>query len=64
MRQIKAHPGVNWSQAAREGLQRRLQDLHVWDELLKDSELTQEDVDELADRIDAAMAERLREIAE
>lgn len=63
MRKIRAHPGVNWSEAAREGLKRRLQELHVWDELLEGSELTPEDVDEIASRIDDAMARRLRETA-
>lgn len=63
MEKIKAHPGINWSEAAREGLKRRLQELHVWDKLLEDSELTPDDIDRITSRVDAAMAERLREIA-
>lgn len=64
MRQIKAHPGVNWSEAAREGLRKRLQEVHVWDELLKDSQLTPQDVEELTDKVDEAMARRLKELVE
>jgi hypothetical protein len=64
MRQIKAHPGINWSEAAREGLRRRLREIHVWDELLKDSELTQEDVERLADEVDEAMLRHLKDLVE
>lgn len=64
MARIRAHPGINWSEAAREGIRRRLQEAHVWDELLKDSHLTDEDVREIADKIDAAMAQWLDDLAE
>lgn len=64
MAQIRAHPGINWSEAAREGLRRRLRELHIWDELLKDSKLTDQDVREIADKIDAAMAQWLDDLAE
>jgi len=59
MHQVKAHPGINWSEAAREGIRRRLQEAHLWDELLKDSRLTDEDVRHLAAKVDAAMLDRL-----
>lgn len=64
MQQVKAHPGVNWSEAAREGIRRRLQEAHVWDELLKDSRLSEADVREIAAQADEAMAQRLRRLAE
>lgn len=64
MTQIRAHPGINWSEAAREGIRRRLQEAHVWDELLKDSQLTDQDVREIAGKIDAAMAQWLDDLAE
>jgi hypothetical protein len=62
MAQIRAHPGINWSEAARDGI-RRLQELHVWDELLKDSKLTEDDVRQIGSQIDQAMADRLRKLA-
>lgn len=64
MQQIRSHPGVNWSEAAREGLRRRLQEIHIWDELLKDSELTEDDVAAMADQVDEAMARRLQDLVE
>ncbi len=64
MARIRAHPGINWSEAAREGIRRRLQEAHVWDELLKDSQLTDEDVRDIAGKIDTAMAQWLDDLAE
>lgn len=64
MAQIRAHPGINWSEAAREGIRRRLQEAHVWDELLKDSKLTEADVREIAERIDTAMADWFEDLAD
>jgi post-segregation antitoxin (ccd killing protein) len=63
MAQIRAHPGINWSEAARDGIRRRLQELHVWDELLNDSKLTGDDVRQISSQIDQAMADRLRKLA-
>lgn len=64
MRQVKAHPGINWSEAAREGIRRRLQEAHVWDGLLQDSRLDEQDVQELAAKVDEAMAKRLHDLVE
>jgi cytochrome c553 len=46
------HPEINWSEVARQAIREKIRDLRVMEELVEDSELTEEDVDELAARID------------
>ena len=46
------HPEINWSEVARQAIREKLRDLRVMEELVEGSDLTEEDVDELAARID------------
>ena len=46
------HPEINWSEVARQAIRQKIRDLRVMEELVEGSELTEEDVDELAARID------------
>ncbi|PSP47919.1 hypothetical protein BRC75_08220 [Halobacteriales archaeon QH_7_69_31] len=51
------HPEINWSEVARQAIREKIRDLRVMEELVEGSELTEEDVDELAARIDQGATE-------
>lgn len=55
------HPEINWSEVTRQAIRGKIEQLEVLDELTADSELTGEDVEELAAKIDADARERLEE---
>lgn len=48
------HPEINWSEVARQAFREKIRNLEVMEEIVEDSELTDEDVEELAGRIDRA----------
>lgn len=50
--QMDNHPEINWSEVARQAIREKIHDLEVMEQLVEGSELTQEDVDELAAQID------------
>lgn len=56
---IKNHPSVNWSHVAREAFKRKVRELHVWDELLASSEMTEKDAIRAGDETKEAILERL-----
>lgn len=65
---MEEHPEINWSQVARQAFREKIADLEtleklkdfeVIDEIASRSELTEEDVEEIAERIDRAMAEEI-----
>lgn len=56
---VKDHPGVNWSHVAREAIQRKAREIHMWDELLKENELTEEDAIRAGDEAKDAILRRL-----
>lgn len=60
------HQEINWSQVAREAFEQKivdleaiekLKDFEVMDEIAESSELTEEDVEEIADKINKDMAD-------
>ena len=53
------HPEINWSEVARQAFSEKLEDLEILEAIAQDSELTQEDVEEISDKIDQGLAERL-----
>ena len=55
---MKDHPEINWSHVIREHVRSVLDDIEQMDQLASDSQLTEEDVEELAAMIDAGAAER------
>jgi len=55
------HPEINWSAVARQTFEKKVNDLELLDRIASESTLTEEDVDEIADEIDRAIAERLNE---
>lgn len=53
------HPEINWSEVARGAFREKLDDLELLERLSSGSELTEEDVDEIAELVDSDVAERL-----
>lgn len=61
---MEDHPEINWSEVARQSFQQKLSELgklDLMDELLEDSQLTEDDVDELAALVNDGALERLRD---
>jgi len=58
---MERHPEINWSEVTRQAIREKIQHLELLDELAGDSELTEEDVAELAAKIDEGARERLDE---
>lgn len=58
--EIKAHPEIKWSVVVRQALRKELERLHAFDEMLKDSKLTEADAIELGREIRHAAARRRR----
>jgi len=50
--QMDNHPEINWSEVARQAIREKIHDLEMMEQLVEGSELTQEDVEELAAQID------------
>lgn len=59
--QMKNHPEINWSEVTRQAIQGKIEKLELMDELTADSELTEEDVDELAAKINERARTRVEE---
>lgn len=57
--QMEDHPEINWSEVARSAFEAKVDDLELMERLSSDSQLTDDDVDELAEMIDSNVAERL-----
>lgn len=56
---MEEHPEINWSQVARGAFKEKIEDLEMMERLSSGSELTEEDIDEIAAKIDKNVAERL-----
>ncbi|WEL16510.1 RHH/CopG DNA binding protein [Halorhabdus sp. SVX81] len=56
---MEDHPEINWSEVARGAFEEKIDDLELMSRLAPGSNLTDDDVEELADRIDSNVAERL-----
>ena len=61
---MEKHPEINWSEVTRQAIQEKIETLEVMDELTSDSELTESDVAELADKINKRGRERVDEQAD
>jgi hypothetical protein len=55
------HPEINWSEVTRQAIQEKIEALEVMDELTSESELTESDVQEIADKINERGRERVDE---
>ena len=61
---MEKHPEINWSEVTRQAIQEKIETLEVMDELTSDSELTESDVTEIADKINGRGRERVDERAD
>jgi len=61
---MEKHPEINWSEVTRQAIQKKIETLEVMDELTSDSELTEDDVAEIADKINERGRERADERAD
>ena len=57
---MKRHPEIKWSVVARQALREYAEKLDRLEELLQESELTEEDIAELDHKIKRGMAKRYR----
>ena len=58
---MEDHPEINWSEVTRQAIREKVEVLDVMDELTSDSGLTEGDVREIADRINASGRERVED---
>jgi len=55
------HPEINWSEVTRQAIREKIEALEVMDELTGESELTESDVQEIADKINESGRKRVDE---
>ncbi|MWV41572.1 hypothetical protein [Natrialba sp. INN-245] len=58
---MERHPEINWSEVTRQAIQEKIETLELMDELTSESELTERDVQEIADTINERGRERVEE---
>jgi len=58
---MENHPEINWSEVTRQAIQEKIDALEVMDELTSTSELTESDVQEIADKINESGRTRVEE---
>ena len=61
---MEKHPEINWSEVTRQAIRNKIEKLELMDELTADSELTDEDVDEIAAKINGSARKRIEEESE
>ena len=50
-KRMEKHPEINWSEVTRQAIQEKIETLEVMDELTSESELTESDVQEIAEKV-------------
>jgi hypothetical protein len=58
---MEKHPEINWSEVTRQAIEEKVDALEVMDELTSESELTESDVRDIADKINERGRERIDE---
>ncbi len=58
---MEKHPEINWSEVTRQAIQEKIETLEMMDELTNESELTERDVQEIADKINERGRKRVDE---
>jgi hypothetical protein len=56
---MKEHSEIRWSEVVRKSIAQKIEDLDIMDKLTRKSRMTQKDVDNIAGRIDSAVAKKL-----
>lgn len=60
-KEMDKHPEINWSQVARKSIKEELEDLKVMEKITSKSELTRKEAEEISDKIDRKVAEKVLE---
>jgi hypothetical protein len=55
------HPEINWSEVTRQAIQEKIEALEVMDKLTSESDLSESDVQEIADKINESGRKRIDE---
>ena len=58
---MEKHPEINWSEVTRQAIEEKIDALEVMDELTSESEFTESDVQEIADKINESGRKRADE---
>jgi predicted CopG family antitoxin len=58
---MEKHPEINWSEVTRQAIQEKIEALEVMGELTSQSDLTEADVQEIADKINESGRKRADE---
>jgi predicted lactoylglutathione lyase len=58
---MEKHPEINWSEVTRQAIEEKIEALEVMDELTSESDLTESDVQELADKVNESGRKRVDE---
>ena len=58
---MERHPEIDWSEVTRQDIQEKIEALEVMDELTSESELTESDVEEIAEKINERGRKRVDE---
>ena len=56
---MKEHSEIRWSEVVRKTILQKIEDLDMMDKLTAKSKLTQKDVNEIAGKVDSAVARKL-----
>ena len=56
---MKEHSEIRWSEVVRKTILQKIEDLDMMDKLIAKSKLTQKDVNEIASKVDSAVARKL-----
>ena len=56
---MKQHSEIRWSEVVRKTISQKIEDLDMMDKLTAKSRLTKKDVDEIASKVDSAVAKKL-----
>ena len=59
-REVKAHPEIKWSEVARQAIQRKVREPQALDAAFANSDLTESDVQHLADAANKNLLKRLQ----
>ena len=56
---MRKHKEIRWSEVVRKTISQKIEDLDMMDKLTAKSKLTQKDVNEIASKVDSAVARKL-----
>lgn len=60
--EMTAHSEIKWSDVARQAFEKKVEELHWMDKVLKKSTLTEKDAEEIGNKIKGEMAKRFKRI--